>query len=248
MSLAILARKRLGARPMEQLQMRDGAGKLRGKQADQAVGLLHVAGDLGQKAVGRKADGAAQRLAHVVLDRLLDGEGDLASARRFLLAAHQLADHLVDARRVGHRAASLDCLRDAARVVRVDAVFSHDKDDLRADAFGLADLRACLDAERLGLVAGRDAAGGIGQGGDDGERPPAILRVQLLLDRGEEAVEIDMQEREAVGLGGIGHAASVAIYYIRFLFACCRTRSTLRTGVCGIVFRLFCRRFGKAFK
>jgi hypothetical protein len=199
--------------------MRDGAGKLRGQQSDQAVGLLHVAGDLGQEAVGRHADGAAQRLAHVVLDGLLDGEGDLAGARRLLLAAHELADHLVDGGRVGDGAASLDCLRDAARIVGVDAVLAHDENDLGADALGLADLSAGLDAERLGLVAGRDAAGGIGLGGDDGERAAAILRVQLLLHRREEAVEVDVDKGEAVGLGSIGHAASVTDHYIRFLFA-----------------------------
>jgi hypothetical protein len=57
--------------------------------------------------------------------------------------------------------------------------------------------------------------------------------MQLLLHRREEAVEIDVQEGEAVttpasklagdpgavGLESIGHTASVANQYIRFLFA-----------------------------
>jgi hypothetical protein len=43
--------------------------------------------------------------------------------------------------------------------------------------------------------------------------------VQLLLDRRKEAVEVDVEEAEAVGLGSIGHAASVAVHYIRFFFA-----------------------------
>ena len=145
-----------------------------------------------------------------------------AGARRLLLAAHQLADHLVDGRRVRDGTAALDRLRDAVRVVGVDAVFAHDEDDLRADALGLAHLRSGLDAERLGLVAGRDAAGGVGLGGDDGERAAAILRVQLLLHRREEAVEVDVEEGEAVGLGSFGHTASIAVHYIRFLFAYAR--------------------------
>ena len=79
-----------------EFEMRDGAWQLRWKQADEAVGLLHVAGDLGEVAVGRHADGAAQGDADVFVDGLLDVEGDLAGARRLLLAAHELADHLVD--------------------------------------------------------------------------------------------------------------------------------------------------------
>ena len=112
----------LGARAdagqVAQFEMRDGARQLRGQQADEAVGLLHVAGDLGEVAVGRHADGAAQRLADVVLDGLLDGERDRAGARRLLLAAHQLADHLVDGGRVGDRAAALDGLGDLCASTR----------------------------------------------------------------------------------------------------------------------------------
>ena len=68
--------------------------------------------------------------------------------------------------------------------------------------FGFADLRAGLDAEGLGLVAGGDAAGGVGEGGDDGEGLAAVFGVELLLDRREEAVEVDVEEGEAVGMGG----------------------------------------------
>ena len=199
----------LGARAdagqVAQVEMGDGPRQLRGQEPDQPVRLLHVAGDLGQVAVGRHADGAAQRLADLLVDALLDLERDAAGARRFLLAAHQLADHLVDGGRVRDRAAQLDRLGDARRVVGVDAVAALDQDDLRADAFGLADLGSGLDAERLGFVAGGDAAGGVGHGGHDGERPVAIFRVQLLLDRREEAVQVDVQEAETVGLELAGH-------------------------------------------
>jgi hypothetical protein len=66
--------------------------------------------------------------------------------------------------------------------------------------------------------------------------------MQLLLYRREEAVEVDVEESEAVttpasrlagdpgviGLESIGHAASVADHYIRFLFA-----SEINTGELG---------------
>ena len=60
----------------------DGVGELAGEKADEAVGLLHVAGDLGEVPVGGHADGAAEGLADVVFDGLLDVEGDLASGGR----------------------------------------------------------------------------------------------------------------------------------------------------------------------
>ena len=96
-----------------EFEMRDGAGELRWEQADEAVGLLHVAGDLGEVAVGRHADGAAQGFADVLVDGLLDVEGDLAGAGRLLLAAHELADHLVDGGGVGDGAGELDGLGDS---------------------------------------------------------------------------------------------------------------------------------------
>ena len=83
--------------------MSDGAGQLGGQKTDEAVGLLHVAGDLGQVAIRRHADGTAQGDANILVDGLLDLEGDLASARWLLFAADELADHLVDGRVCGRR-------------------------------------------------------------------------------------------------------------------------------------------------
>ena len=63
-----------------EFEVGDGSWQLRGQEADEPVGLLHVAGDLGEVAVGGHADGAAEGLADVVVDGLLDGEGDAAGA------------------------------------------------------------------------------------------------------------------------------------------------------------------------
>ena len=191
-----------------EFEMGDGAGELRGEQADEAVGLLHVAGDFGEVAVGRHADGAAEGFADVRADGLLDLEGDGAGAGRFLLAAHELADHLIDGRSVGDGAATFDRFRDAVGIFGIDAVVAFDEDDGGTDAFGFADLGSGFDAEGLGFVAGGDAAGGVGVGGDDGEGAVAVFGVKLLLDGGKEAVEVDVQEGEAVGLRLIRHARS----------------------------------------
>ena len=48
-----------------EFEVGDGAGQLRWQQADEAVGLLHVAGDFGEVAVGGHADGAAEGFADV---------------------------------------------------------------------------------------------------------------------------------------------------------------------------------------
>jgi len=86
----------------------DGVGELAGKKADEAVGLLHVAGDLGEIAIGGHAYGAAEGLADIVFDGLLDGQRDLPSGGWVAFAAQELADHLVDAGRVRDRADSFD--------------------------------------------------------------------------------------------------------------------------------------------
>jgi len=61
------------AREIAEFEVGDGVGKLAGEKADEAVGLLHVTGDLGKVAIGGHADGAAEGFADVVLDGLLDG-------------------------------------------------------------------------------------------------------------------------------------------------------------------------------
>ncbi len=81
-----------------------------------------------------------------------------------------------------------------------------------------------LTLEGLGLVAGGDAAGGVGHGGDDGERLAAILGVQLLLDRGEEGVEVDVQEAEAVGIEGGGHRLEPAAARLYSLYLRCNRK------------------------
>ena len=200
-----------------QLEVRDGAGELRWQQADEAVGLLHVAGDLGEVAVGRHADGAAQGFADVLVDGLLDVEGDLAGAWRLLLAAHELADHLVDGWVVRDRAGEVDRFGDGVGVFCVLGVVAFDQDDFGALLFGFAHLRAGLDAEGLGLVAGGDAAGRVGHGGDYGQGSTAVFRVQLLLDRREEAVQVYVEEAEAVGMENGGHAVGEAIIFAFYL-------------------------------
>ena len=58
-------------------------------QRHQAVGLLHVGGDLGQVAVRRKTHRAAQRRPHMLADRCFDAAGQIESRHQRLLPPDQ---------------------------------------------------------------------------------------------------------------------------------------------------------------
>jgi len=199
----------------------DGVGELTGKKADEAVGFLHIAGDLGEVAIGGHADGATEGLADVVFDGLLDGQRDLPSGGWIAFAAQELADHLVDAGRVRDRADSFDGGNNFVGIFRVGGVVAVDEDDAGAEALGFADAGSGLDAESFGFVAGRDEGGGVGDGGDDADGFIAEFGVELLLDGREEAVEVDVEEGEEVGLSGRAHSQDD---YIRRSFALVRLR------------------------
>ncbi len=60
--------------------------------------------------------------------------------------------------------------------------------------------------------------GGVGEGGDDGEGFAAVFGVELLLDGREEAVEVDVEEGEAVGMDWRGHEIEGTLSAIIFAF------------------------------
>jgi hypothetical protein len=62
--------------------------------------------------------------------------------------------------------------------------------DVRTENFSVFDRSACFDAVSLGLIAGGQAAGGIGVDGDDADGAAAKLRMVLLLDGSEVGIEI----------------------------------------------------------
>ena len=87
----------------------------------------------------------------------------------------------------------------------VIGMVARDEDDTGTEFFGFADLCAGFDVEGFGFVAGGDADGGVGHGGDDGEGFAAVFGVELLFDGREKAVEVDVEEGEAVGMEWGGH-------------------------------------------
>jgi hypothetical protein len=61
-------------------------------------------------------------------------------------------------------------------VIDIQLVPGLNEHDARAKPLGLADLGASADAKSFGFIACRDATGGIGQHGNDGDRAVAQLR------------------------------------------------------------------------
>ncbi len=132
---------------------------------------------------------------------LLDSAAEVQGCQQGPFAAHEAAGHFIDGENRGDGQAAFDGFDDAVMVVDVDFVAGFDEDDLGAHAFGLGDDGAGFDAEGFGLIAGRDADGGVGHHGDDGDGTAAQFGADLLLDGGEIGVEIDEEPVEA-GAGG----------------------------------------------
>lgn len=107
-------------------------------------------------------------------------------------------------------------------VFGVIGMITRDEDDAGTEFFCFADLGAGFNAKGLGFVAGCDANGGVGHGGDDGEGFAAVFGVELLFDGREEAVEVDVEEGEAVGMGWGGHGRWWLPLYS--LFICFQSR------------------------
>jgi hypothetical protein len=163
------------------------------RQSHQAVGLFHVAGNLGQKAIGGQTDGTAHHGADRFQDARFHALAQLKRGQQRPLTAHQPAGHLVDGADGGDRYAALHCLHNAVVILHVEFVPCLDEDDLRAHAPGFGHDGAGLHAKGFGLVAGRNAAGGVGHHRHNAYGTPAQIRPHILLDGSKVGVQIDKQ-------------------------------------------------------
>lgn len=75
----------------------------------------------------------------------------------------------------------MDGIGDCLGVLRVLLVVALDQDDIGVSLLRFSNLCPGLDAKRLRLITGGDAAGSVRHGRHHGQGPPAIFRVQLLL-------------------------------------------------------------------
>ena len=164
--------------------------KIEGK-GDEAVGLFHVAGDLGQVTVGGQADRTAEHGPDLVKDAGLDLAPKLHGCQQGTLAAHQAAGHFVDGEDGRDGQAAFDGLNNAAMVVHVDFVAGLDQDDFRAHPLGVGDDCPGSNAKGLGLITSCNATGCVCHHGDDSNGTAAQFGTDLLLTRGEVGVEVD---------------------------------------------------------
>jgi hypothetical protein len=175
------------------------------RQSDQAVGLFHVTGYLGQIAVCGQTHRTAHHGAYALADARLDLAAQFERRKQRTLAAHETTGHLVNGEHGGDGETALDRFDDAVVVVDVDLVARLDQDQAGTHPLGFGHDGTGSDAVRLGLITGGDAAGCVGHHGYDSHGLTAQLGAILLLDRGKIGIEIDEEPVEAgagVGLPG----------------------------------------------
>jgi hypothetical protein len=205
----------LGADPgdLAQLEVVEAVRELIGGEHHQPVGLLQIGGELGEQPVGRDADRTGQAFADIRADARLDPLRQRHRASRAILVVEQPAGHFIDAADMGDG----DVLPDLGddRVVEFDIflVPRRRDQDVAALALRFPDRRAGGDAVALGLDRCGDRDRGVGIDRRDDHRPAAKRRIELLLDAGEIAVEIEEQpaqrprrESEDVGNAGLNFA------------------------------------------
>ena len=134
----------------------------------------------------------------------LHAHAEIDGGEEGALAADEAAGHLVDGADSGDGHAAFHGFDDAMVVFGVDLVARLDENDLGAHALGVGDDGSGAHAEGLGLVAGGDAAGGVGHHGHHAHRTAAQLRPRLLLARGKVGVEVDEEPVERRILRGDG--------------------------------------------
>lgn len=180
--------------------MEEFSGDVGVVEDEEAVGLVDVGGELGEKPIRPDANGAAHMRADTGGDASLEVEGEAARAiGRVREVFRELALEFVDRLHFFHRHAGLDDGFEAAVVVDVDLGSRLDDDDAGAEAARLGDAAVALEAEFFGVGAEGDEAGGLGEHGDDADGFAAQLGPLLLFDGGEERIEIDGEIAERHG-------------------------------------------------
>ena len=153
----------------------------------QPVGLGHLRGDLGQMLGARHAD--RDRQAEFGPHAAADRGGDLLRRAEQMRAAGDVGKGLVDGDALDHRREIVEHFYRRVAQPLVVAEIAADEDQLRAEFARLAPRHAAAHAEGARLVGGgeHDTAA-------DRDRLAAQRRIEQLLDRGIEGVEIRMQD------------------------------------------------------
>ena len=127
----------------------------------------------------------------------LDAHAEVERRQQRPLAAHQPAGHLVDGADGGHGHAALHGFNNAVVILGVELVAAPRPEQCSGHMrLASATMVPVLHAEGLGLVAGGDAAGGVGHHRHHAHGPAAQLGPHLLLHRGKVGVQVDEEPVE----------------------------------------------------
>jgi hypothetical protein len=173
--------------PLHRERVQEGQLVL-GRHHEQAVGLGHRAGHLGQRPGARHADG--DRQADALADLAAQAHRDLLGRARDPLQPADVEERLVDRQLLDPRRGLREDLEHRSARFHVRLELRRHDDRLRAQTPGLPGPHRRPDAVRAGLVAGREHDP---RPHDHGlaEQP----RVVALGDRREEGIEVGVQDR-----------------------------------------------------
>ena len=157
-----------------------------GRHDEQAVRLRHRARHLREELRPRDAD--RDREADLVEDPLPQASGDLRRRAGEPFETANVEERLVDGEPLDERRRVLEEREDGLARLGVGRHPRRHDDRLRAEAARLAAAHRRLDAVRLRLVAGREHDSAAHDHGS-----PAQVRIVALLDRGEERIEVGME-------------------------------------------------------
>ena len=153
----------------------------------QPVGLRHLRGDLGEMLRPRHAD--RDRQAELGLHAAADSSGNLLRRSEQMRAAGHIGKSLVDRDALDQRREIVEHPDRGVAEALVFAEAAADEDQLRAKLARLAAGHAAAHAKNLRLIGG-----GQHHAAADRDRLAAQRRVEQLLDRGVEGVEIGMED------------------------------------------------------
>jgi len=176
-------------------------GQLLAKNHHQAVGPLHVARHLGDQLVGCDADRGAELIADVRPDRRLDPPTERGGNFGRVLVIEQAARDLVDRTDGGDGDVPPHLGNDALVILDIKTVPRGGENQIGAERTRLAHLVAGADAVGFRLVGSGDDRSRQAFHRRDRDGPAAQMRLLVLLDRREIAVQIEIEPAEGATRG-----------------------------------------------
>ena len=179
-------------RQIVQRQMGYRVRHVAGPEPAKPVWLLQLARDLGKQVVRPDPGRKAQAGADLCRDRRLEPCDELGRTVQRGCLARQHNLKLVHGPDTFQFGMAVNDIGDPQVEADVEPVARGQEHDVGAQVAGVPHRSPCFDAERLGLVARGHAGPVIPLHRSDRDRTAAQPRVELLFDRGEERVHVNV--------------------------------------------------------